>query len=143
MPTSAARPTNGTKGDGIQAPSFARSCVVPAAQSSGSRRNRAADGRRPHGLAPCGAAAPVVARIFTEFQAGRGLFAIAEGLTGDGIACPSAADPARNRHRCGVAWSKSAIRAILTNPRYVGLQVWNRQRKREVLLDVEDVARGT
>jgi hypothetical protein len=52
------------------------------------------------------------------------------GLTRDSIPCPSAADPARNRHRSGVAWSKSAIRAILTNPRYgTGRQVWNRQRK--------------
>jgi len=32
------------------------------------------------------------------------------------------------------------VDAILTNPRYTGRQVWNRQRKREVLLDVEDVA---
>jgi site-specific DNA recombinase len=103
---------------------------------------KAADGRRLHGLALFAATATVVARIFSEFLAGRGLFAIAEGLTRDGIACPSAADPARNQHRSGVAWSKSAIRAILTNPRYTGRQVWNRQRKREVLLDVDDVALG-
>lgn len=31
---------------------------------------------------------------------------------------------------------------ILTNPRYTGRQVWNKQRKDEVLLDVEDVALG-
>src|SRR5229473_8502612 len=30
----------------------------------------------------------------------------------------------------------------LANPRYTGRQVWNRQRKDEVLLDVEDVALG-
>jgi hypothetical protein len=30
----------------------------------------------------------------------------------------------------------------LTNPRYTGRQVWNRQRKDEVLLDVNDVAQG-
>jgi hypothetical protein len=29
---------------------------------------------------------------------------------------PSAHDPGRNRHRSGIAWSKSAIRVILTNP---------------------------
>jgi site-specific DNA recombinase len=34
------------------------------------------------------------------------------------------------------------VRAILTNPRYTGRQVWNRQRKDEVLLDVRDVALG-
>src|SRR5260370_24070887 len=71
-----------------------------------------------------------------------GLYAIAEHLTRDGIACPSAHDPARNSHRCGVAWSKYAIRAILTNPRYTGRQVWNKQRKDEVLIDVHDVALG-
>jgi hypothetical protein len=30
----------------------------------------------------------------------------------------------------------------LDNPRYAGRQVWNRQRKDEVLLDVADVAQG-
>jgi hypothetical protein len=63
-------------------------------------------------------------------------------LTRDGIACPSAHDPARNRHRDGAAWSKSAVRAILRNPRYTGRQVWNRQRREEVLVDVDDVALG-
>src|SRR5215207_8386632 len=86
--------------------------------------------------------APIVRRIFTEYLSGKGLYAIAEGLTEDGIACPSAADPARNRHRCGVAWSKAAIRVILGNPRYTVRQVWNKQRKDEVLIDVEDVALG-
>ncbi|KRV50225.1 hypothetical protein AQ490_13985 [Wenjunlia vitaminophila] len=41
--------------------------------------------------------------------------------------------------RDGLAWSKGAVRAILTNSRYTGHQIWNRQRKEEVLLDVEDV----
>ena len=31
---------------------------------------------------------------------------------------------------------------ILTNPRYAGRQVWNKQRTDEVLLDVNDVAMG-
>ncbi|GHE40257.1 hypothetical protein GCM10017673_48300 [Streptosporangium violaceochromogenes] len=86
--------------------------------------------------------APVVQRIFAEFLAGRGLLAIAEGLTRDGILCPSAYDRARNRHRSGIAWSKVAVGAILLNPRYTGRQVWNRQRKDEVLIDVNDVALG-
>jgi hypothetical protein len=76
------------------------------------------------------------------FVAGFGVYAIAERLTADGIPCPSVHDPDRNRHRSGVAWSKYAIRAILTNPRYTGRQVWNRQRKDEVLIDVHDVALG-
>ncbi|WP_432990687.1 recombinase family protein [Dactylosporangium sp. CA-233914] len=83
-----------------------------------------------------------MARIFTSYLAGRGIFAIAEELTREGIPCPSAHDPQRNRHRSGIAWSKMAIRVILTNPRYTGRQVWNRQRKDEVLLDVNDVAMG-
>jgi hypothetical protein len=103
---------------------------------------KAAIGQRLHGLGLDEQAAPVVARIFAEFLAGAGLYAIAEALTRDGFACPSAHDRARNRHRSGVAWSKSAVRAILTNPRYTGHQVWNRQRKDEVLVDVEDVALG-
>src|SRR5579875_2988367 len=75
-------------------------------------------------------------------SSGAGIFAIAEELTRDGIPCPSAHDPGRNRHRCGIAWSKGAVRAILLNPRYTGRQVWNRQRKDEVLIDVNDVALG-
>ncbi|MEX5637359.1 recombinase family protein [Parafrankia sp. FMc2] len=104
--------------------------------------SKAADGRKLHGLALDEVAAPVVVRIFAEFLLGRGIFAIAEMLTRDGIPSPSAHDPARNTHRSGKAWSKGAVRAILTNPRYTGRQVWNRQRKDEVLLDVEDVSLG-
>jgi hypothetical protein len=76
------------------------------------------------------------------YLGGYGIYAIAESLTADAILCPSAADPARNRHRDGQAWSKGAIRVILTNPRYTGVQVWNKQRTDEVLLDVNDVALG-
>ena len=103
---------------------------------------KAAVGQRLHRLEPDPDAAPVVRRIFDEYLTGRGLYAIAEGLTRDGIACPSAHDRARNPHRQGLAWSKMAVRAILANPRYTGHQVWNRQRRDEVLLDVEDVALG-
>ncbi|WP_245547565.1 recombinase family protein [Nocardia brevicatena] len=56
--------------------------------------------------------------------------------------CPSAYDRERNWHRCGVAWSKSAVRTILTNPRYTGSAVWNKQHKQESPIDVEDVALG-
>ena len=103
---------------------------------------KAAQGKRLHGLAPDPRTAPVVRRIFGMYLAGYGMFAIAEALTRDDIACPSAHDRARNRHRGGVAWSKTAIRVILTNPRYTGRQVWNKQRTDEVLLDVDDVALG-
>ncbi len=106
--------------------------------------SKAAIGQRLHRLEPDPVAAPVVQRIFDEFLAGRGLYAIAEGLTRDGILSPSAHDPDRNRHRqaSGGAWSKVAVRAILQNPRYTGREVWNKQRREEVLLDVEDVALG-
>jgi site-specific DNA recombinase len=103
---------------------------------------KAADGKRLHALAPDPQTADVVRRIFTDYLAGKGVKAIAEALTADGIPSPSAYDPARNPHRCGIAWSWSAVTAILGNPRYTGRQVWNRQRKDEVLLDVEDVALG-
>lgn len=103
---------------------------------------KAADGKRLRRLEPDPLTGPVVQRIFAEFLGGRGLLAIAERLTHDGILCPSAYDRARNRHRSGIAWSKAAVRAILLNPRYTGRQVWNRQRKDEVLIDVNDVALG-
>lgn len=103
---------------------------------------KAVEGKRLHRLEPGPVTAPVVQRIYTEYIAGRGKFAIAEALTRDGLPCPSANDPARNRHRTGVAWAKGAVGVILTNPRYTGRQVWNKQRKDEVLIDVEDVGLG-
>ncbi|MFF2848890.1 recombinase family protein [Streptomyces sp. NPDC058001] len=104
--------------------------------------SKAADGKRLHRLEPDPVTAPIVERIFAEFLAGFGILAIALRLTADGIPCPSAYDRERNRHRHGDAWSKSAVRVILTNPRYTGRQVWNKQRREESLIDVEDVALG-
>lgn len=103
---------------------------------------KAADGKRLHRLEPDPVAALVVQRIFSNYLSGAGVFAIAQQLTSDDIASPSAHDPVRNRHRSGIAWSKSAVRAILTNPRYTGYEVWNKQRKQESLIDVDDVALG-
>ncbi|HEV8571048.1 MAG TPA: recombinase family protein [Actinoplanes sp.] len=103
---------------------------------------KAADGKRLHRLQADPITAPVVQRIYREYLAGAGIYAIAERLTRDGILSPSAADPARNSHRHIQAWGKSAIRVILTNPRYTGRQVWNKQRKAEILIDVDDVALG-
>lgn len=106
---------------------------------------KAAVGQRAHRLDLDPATAPIVQRIFENYVAGAGLYAIAEDLTRDGIPSPSAADPERNRHRVSSrgAWSKSATRAILQNPRYTGRQVWNRQRRDETdLVDVEDPAMG-
>ncbi len=103
---------------------------------------KAANGKRLRALAIDEPATAVAGRIFAEFLAAAGMFAIAEGLTCDGVPCPSAHDPVRNSHGCGIGWSKGAFRAILANPRYTGRQVWNKQRKDEVLLDINDVAPG-
>ncbi len=103
---------------------------------------KAADGKRLHKLQADPVTAPVVQRIFTEYLSSIGIFAIAQRLTAEDIACPSAYDRKRNQHRSGAAWSKSAVRTILTNPRYTGFEVWNKQRKQESLIDVEDVALG-
>jgi site-specific DNA recombinase len=103
---------------------------------------KAADGKRLHRLVPDPVAAPVVRRIFAEYLRGRGFKAIAAGLTRDGILCPSAHDRARNPHRNTIAWNMSIIRVIVTNPRYTGRQVWNKQRKAEVLIDIRNVADG-
>jgi DNA invertase Pin-like site-specific DNA recombinase len=103
---------------------------------------KAALGGRLHRLEPDPLTAPVVERIFREYLEGRGYYAIAERLTADGVPSPAGHDWARNPHRHGRAWGKSAVRAILGNPRYTGYQVWGRQRRDEVLLDVDDVAAG-
>ncbi|QXE33893.1 recombinase family protein [Streptomyces sp. GMY02] len=103
---------------------------------------KAADGKRLRRLEPDPFPAAIVVQIFAEFLAGFGIFAIAQRLTAAGVPCPSAHDRARNRHRIAIAWSKSAVRAILTSPRYTGHEVWNKQRKEETLTDVEDVALG-
>jgi site-specific DNA recombinase len=103
---------------------------------------KAAIDARLHRLEPDPATAEVVARIFELFLAGHGYYAIAERLTAEAIPSPAGYDRVRNPHRPGRAWAKSAVRAILRNPRYTGYQVWGRQRRDEVLLDVNDVAAG-
>ncbi|MFE0172969.1 recombinase family protein [Streptomyces sp. NPDC059002] len=103
---------------------------------------KAAQGIRAHRLETDPATAPVVQRIFTDYLTGYGIYALAQRLTAEDIPCPSAADPQRNHHRSGTAWSKSSVRTILTNPRYTGHQAWNRQRKLETLIDVNDVGLG-
>ena len=39
-------------------------------------------------------------------------------------------------------WSHSAIRAMLDNPTYLGVRVWGKQEKYEVLVNPDDVALG-
>ena len=105
--------------------------------------SKAAIGQRLHTLAPHPLASPVV-QLFNEFLNGAGLLAIAKQLTGGGLLSASGHDPVRNSHRVSSkgAWAKSTVRAILANPRYTGRQVWNRQRKDEILIDVDDIGLG-
>ncbi|WP_079161772.1 recombinase family protein [Streptomyces fodineus] len=102
--------------------------------------SKAAAGQRIHKLEPDPAAAPVVQRIFRLYVEGMSYSAIAAQLTRE--ACPSAHDATRNPHRKKTAWQQGAVRAILLNPRYTGHEVWNKQRKEEHLLDVDDVTLG-
>ena len=78
---------------------------------------KAADGKRLHALAidELGRRRGR-ADLRPSSSPGTGIYAIAERLTAEGIPCPSAHDPGRNRHRCGIAWSKCAVRAILDQP---------------------------
>lgn len=67
---------------------------------------------------------------------------IARALNDSGVPCPSGADPARNPHRSGHQWMLTTVAAILANPRYIGRQVWNRQRTdRDALPDKGTVDR--
>jgi hypothetical protein len=66
----------------------------------------------------------------------------ARALNEAGIPCPSAADPGRNSHRAGLAWSLTTVRAILANPRYTGRQVWNRQPSAMDLIDPANTGLG-
>ncbi len=104
--------------------------------------SKVAHGQRLRKLEIDPTAAPIVERIFSEYLSGSGYHAIATALTADGIPSPSAHDPARNRHRDMRSWSKIAVRSILINPRYVGREVWGKQRRDEVLVDLDDVALG-
>jgi site-specific DNA recombinase len=58
------------------------------------------------------------------------------------VPCPSAADPARNPHRAGTRWTLGTVTTILSNPRYTGRQVWNRQRTDTELADPGNVTLG-
>ena len=66
--------------------------------------------------------------MFAQRLAGHSAARITRALNDARVPCPSAADPARNPHRTGAAWTLRTVAAILANPRYTGRQVWNRQR---------------
>jgi hypothetical protein len=93
---------------------------------------QAAERRR---LEPDPATAPVVRWMFAQRLAGHSLARITRALNDAGVPCPSAADPKRNPHRAGTAWTLRTVAAIPANPRYTGRQVWNRQRTDLHLVD--------
>ena len=86
--------------------------------------------------------AQVVEQIFAWRVEGVGFRAIAARLSEQGVPCPSAADRQRNPHRHGRAWSASAVRAIVMNPKYKGQGIYGRYHKVERLYDVNDPAAG-
>ena len=86
--------------------------------------------------------APQVAWIFAERLAGHSMARITRALNDAAVPCPSAADPERNPHRGGNAWTLHTVRAILGNPRYTGRQVWNRQRTDADLVDPANTGLG-
>ncbi len=86
--------------------------------------------------------APVVSWMFAQRLAGRSAARITRALNDAGVPCPSAADPGRNPHRTGAAWTLRTVAAILANPRYTGRQVWNRQRTDFDLVDPANTTLG-
>ncbi len=102
----------------------------------------AAWGRRAHRLEPAPETAHVVRWIFAQRLAGHSVARIARALNEAGVPCPSAADLGRNPHRAGVGWALGTVTTILSNPRYTGRQVWNRQRTDKDLADPADVSLG-
>ena len=102
----------------------------------------AAWGRRAHRLEPDPKTAPVVRWMFAQRLVGHSLARITRALNDAGIPCPSAADPQRNPHRNGAAWTLFTVRAILANPRYTGRQVWNRQPTSHELIDPANTGLG-
>src|SRR4051794_33956434 len=84
-------------------------------------------GRRLQRLDPDPVTAPRVRWIFAQRLAGLSVSAIAATLNADGVPNPSRADWTRNRHRTGRGWGVTTVRAILSNVKYTGRQVWNRR----------------
>ena len=102
----------------------------------------AAWGRRAHRLEPDPGTAHVVRWMFAQRLAGHSVARIARALNDAGIPCPSAADPERNPHRTGTAWTLGTAATILGKPRYTGRQVWNRQRTDSELADPANTSLG-
>ena len=85
-----------------------------------------AEGRTKHRLVPHPVQGPVVTRIFELRVADRlGYDAIADRLNLD-LALNPAPEPTRPGARLG-RWTASAVREVLTNPKYTGYMVYNRR----------------
>jgi hypothetical protein len=95
--------------------------------------------RRAHRLEPDPDTAPVVRWMVAQRLAGHSA-RITRALNDAGIPCPSAADPKRNPHRSGTAWTLRTVAAILANPRY-GLGD-DRVDGRQLLIDYPLCLRG-
>lgn len=105
--------------------------------------DKATAGVRLRCLEPDPVTAPIVRRIFELYvESDLGFKAIARALDAGGIPSPSAHDPERNPHRPAHAWAASAVRAIVSNPRYLGRHVFGRQRRHEQLVDPAQPALG-
>ena len=102
----------------------------------------AAWGRRAHKLEPDPVTAPVVSWMFSQRLAGHSAARITRALNDAGVPCPSAADPGRNSHRTGAAWTLRTVAAVMANPRCTGRQVWNRQRTDFDLADPANTGLG-
>jgi hypothetical protein len=80
--------------------------------------------------------------MFSQRLAGHSAARITRALNDAGVLCPSAADPGRDSHRTGAAWTLRTVAAILANPRYTGRQVGNRQRTDFDLADPGNTSLG-
>ena len=106
------------------------------------QRQKAAAGIRLRTLEPDPDTAPIVRRIFEMFDHGVGYRSIANILEREGHPSPGEVGPPRHPRSAGL-WGGSAVRAILTNPRYLGHQVVGRQRRRDELMEPSNPAAGT
>ena len=106
------------------------------------KRQHAQWGRKLLCLEPNPDTAPVVVWIFQMRLGGYTLARITRALNDAAIPCPSAADPARNRHRPRTAWQIPTLQAILANPVYTGHTVWKRTYAEHELVDEDNLALG-
>lgn len=106
------------------------------------QRQKAIAGIHLRTLIPDPDTAPIVRRIFELFDEGIGYRAIANILEREGLRSPGEIGPQRHPRSAGV-WGGSVVRAILTNPRYLGHQVVGRQRRRDELVEPTNPAAGT